>query len=103
MPSLVLPTGEVIIESTAIIEFLDETHPEVLLYPKDPIKKAQVRGFCEVINSGLHPLQNLRVLNKIATDYNGDKIEWARYWVVKGMETIEAMLQKSKGKYCFGD
>ena len=60
-------------------------HPEVPLFPKDPIKKAQIRGFCEVINSGLHPYQNLRVLEKVATEYNADKIEWARSWVVRGM------------------
>lgn len=63
-------------------------HPEVSLYPKDPIKRAQVRAFCEVINSGMHPYQNLRAMNKIATDYGGDKMEWAKYWVVKGMETL---------------
>lgn len=78
-------------------------HPEVPLYPQDPVKKAKVRGFCEVINSGLHPYQNLRVLEKIAADFSGDKMKWARDWVVRGMQTIEAMLQKTKGKYCFGD
>lgn len=67
-------------------------HPENPLLPKDPIKKAKIRAFCEVINSGLHPYQNLRVLEKIAADFNGDKIQWARYWVVRGMELIEKML-----------
>ena len=51
----------------------------------------------------MHPYQNLRCLVKINTDYGGDKIEWAKYWVNKGMDLIETMLQKSKGKYCFGD
>jgi glutathione S-transferase len=64
---------------------LEETHPDHPLYPKDPILKAQIRGFCEVINSGIHPYQNLRCLDKVAADYKGDKIEWARYWVVRGM------------------
>ena len=67
VPSLILPNDEILIESAAIIEYLEEMHPEVPLFPKDPVKKAQIRGFCEVINSGLHPYQNLRVLEKIAT------------------------------------
>lgn len=78
-------------------------HPEKPLLPKDPVKKAKVRAFCEVINSGMHPYQNLRVLQKIATDFNGDKIQWARYWVVRGMQVLEQMLKESHGKYCFGD
>lgn len=49
-------------------------HPEHPLLPKDPVLKAKVRGFCELINSAMHPYQNLRVLEKIAKDYNGDKI-----------------------------
>ena len=71
--------------------------------PKDPVKKAQIRAFCEVINSGLHPYQNLRCLAKIHEDFQGDKIKWARDWIVRGMELLEGMLKKSKGKYCFGD
>lgn len=89
MPSLVLPTGQVLIESFAIIEYLEEVYPEVALLPKDPVLRAQIRGFCEVINSAIHPYQNLRALEKISNDYKGDKIEWATYWITRGFQTLE--------------
>lgn len=85
---MVLPNGKVLIESVAIIEYLDEVYPDHHLYPKDPVLKAQVRGFCEVINSGMHPYQNLRVLEKIEKDYKGDKVEWAVYWIKRGFGTL---------------
>ena len=71
---MLLPNGEVLIESVAIIEYLEELHPENPMLPKDPIKRARVRGFCELINSTMHPYQNLRVLEKINNDYKADKI-----------------------------
>jgi glutathione S-transferase len=51
----------------AISEYIEETYPQRPLLPKDPIKKAQVRAFCEVINAGIHPYQNLRLLEKVET------------------------------------
>ena len=51
-------------ESVAIIEYLEEVYPEKPLLPKDPVKKAQIRGFCEIINSAIHPYQNFKLLNK---------------------------------------
>lgn len=99
-----LPDGQVLIESMAICEFLEEKHPESRLFPKnDLVKKAQIRGFCEVINSGLHPYQNLRLLEKVHNDFKADKMEFAKEWVIKGFKTIEKMLAKTMGKYCFGD
>lgn len=83
-----LKTGEVLIESMAICEFLEEVHPEFPLLPHDPIVKAQVRGFCELINSGMHPYQNLRLLKIVNEKYGADKMEFAKEWVVKGMHTI---------------
>jgi glutathione S-transferase len=62
-----LPTGEIIVETMAIREYIEETYPQNPLLPKDPIKKAQVRAFCEVINAGIHPYQNLRLLEKVET------------------------------------
>ena len=64
-------------------------HAEFPLLPHDPILKAQVRGFCEVINSGIHPYQNLRLFKKVNEKYGDDKIEFAKEWVMRGMHTIE--------------
>ena len=83
----------VLIESLPIIEYLDEVHPEKPLLPKDPVKKAKIRAFCEVINSGLQPYQNLKIVEKIVADFNGDKMQWVRYWIVRGMQLLENMLK----------
>ena len=68
-----------------IIEYLDETILEKPLLPKDPIKKAKIRAFCEVINAGTQPVSNLRVAKKVVEDFNGNKIEWIKFWVEKGL------------------
>ncbi len=102
VPALVLPTGEVVVESMAICEYLEEVYPENPLLPKDPVKKAMIRGFCEVVNSGMHPYQNLRLLEKVGND-QPSRMKFAAEWVNRGMKTFEGLLAKSKGKYCFGD
>ena len=61
-----------------------------------------MRGFCEIINSAIHPYQNLRMLKKVESE-GLDKMKFAKEWVNRGTATIEAFLAKSKGKYCFGD
>lgn len=86
----------------AICEYLEEVYPDHPLLPKDPIKKAQIRGFCEVVNSGMHPYQNLRLLEVVGND-QASRIKFGAEWVNRGMKTFEAMLAKTKGKYCFGD
>ena len=51
----------------------------------------------------MHPYQNLRLLEKVSTEFNADKMNFAKDWVLRGMDTFEAMLEKTKGKFCFGD
>lgn len=70
--------------------------------PKDAVKRAQIRGFCEVVNSGMHPYQNLRLLEIVGND-QASRMKFAAEWVNRGMKTFEGLLAKSKGKYCFGD
>ena len=69
----------------AIAEFLEEAKPIPSLLSKDLIKRAQIRAFCEMINSGIQPLQNLKVMNKIEQDYKGDRVAWARNFVSEGL------------------
>lgn len=96
--------GHLLCESMAIVEYLEETRPDSLrLLPKDPLKRAKVREICEHINSGMQPLVNLRVLNKVGDDYKADKIAWAKYWNDLGFASLEKILEKSAGKYCVGD
>ncbi|KAG9481725.1 hypothetical protein GDO78_010778 [Eleutherodactylus coqui] len=83
----------------AIIEYLEETRPLPPLLPKDPIKRAQCRMLSDHITSGIQPLQNLFVLQKV-----GDgKLEWAQYFIMKGFQALEMLLQETSGKYCVGD
>ncbi|KAJ8307608.1 hypothetical protein KUTeg_014839 [Tegillarca granosa] len=93
--------GQTLTQSVAIIEFLEETYPSPALLPKDVFKRAKVREICEVIGSGIQPLQtNSGVLKKIGDE---KKTEWAQFWIEKGFVALEKMLQKTAGKYSVGD
>lgn len=92
-------------ESLAILEFLDENYSNCPLYPKDSKQKAIVRQMCEIVNSDLHPLTNLRVLQyleKRGFDQNA-KDEWSHHWLKIGLEAFQKMVVKHGGKFCFGD
>jgi len=111
-PAALVPTlvdGETVIgQSLAIIEYLDETHPQPALLPSDPAGRARVRGIAQAIACDTHPLNNLRVLKylkrslKVSDDA---KNEWYRHWVDVGLSAVEAMLASSPvtGRYCHGD
>ncbi|CAL1537571.1 unnamed protein product [Lymnaea stagnalis] len=91
--------GHTLTQSLPIIEYLEERSPEPPLLPKDIFGRAQVRAISEVVNSGIQPLQNLSVLEKI-----GDgKEEWAKFFLEKGLKALEAMLENTAGQYCYGD
>lgn len=98
--------GQVIGQSFAIIEYLDDIQTQPLLLPKDAYQKALVRQFCENINSFLHPLSNLKVLQKLEKENGFDqnqKNAWVQHWYQKGFEVLEQTLARHKGKYCFGN
>lgn len=91
-------------ESMAISEFLEEQFPNSFpLLPKNCFKRAKIRQICEIVNSGIQPLQNLCVIRDIEKMYKGDKIEWGKKWNVRGLKIIDGILKESKGKYCVGD
>ena len=91
---------QVLIQSNAIMEFLEEMYPTVPLLPKDPIHRATVRSIVSMIACDIHPLQNLRVLIKIGEE---GKMEWARHWIRLGFIALEKVLVSVSGLYCFGD
>ena len=100
--------GKILTQSLAIIEYLDETHPNPALLPKDPADKALVRSMALVIACEVHPIQNLRVLNYLtgtlgATDEQ--KNGWYRYWIDIGFEALERQLASDRetGTYCHGE
>ena len=91
----------------AIIEYLDETHPEPPLLPRDPLKRAQVRALAQSIACEIHPLNNLRVLKYLTRELKLDedaKNTWYRHWVRAGLESFERQLaQGPASTYCHGD
>ncbi len=105
VPTLV-HNGKSIAQSLAVIEYLEEIQPQPTLFPNNAYSKAKIRQFCENINSFLHPLSNLKVLQKLESDlqYTSEqKNAWVQYWYGKGFQALEEMLIQFSGKYCFGD
>ena len=103
VPALALSTGEVLLQSLAIIEYLDEVHPEPPLLPSDAIARAQVRAFAQIIACDIHPLNNLAALNYLKGPLEHDQAAadaWYRHWVVQGFDALEALIKP--GPYAFG-
>lgn len=100
--------GAVLTQSMAIIEYLDETHPNPPLLPADPIGRAQVRAMAQAIACDLHPLNNLRVMNHLRGSLGqGDDgvAAWYRHWCMVGLEPVEALARRhsADGRHSFGD
>jgi maleylacetoacetate isomerase len=103
IPALVAPTGDVLIQSLAIIEYLDETHPEPPLLPKDPIARAKVRGLADIIACDIHPLNNtgpLRYLKHKMHQEQSAIDAWYHHWVTEGFEALEMLVEP--GPYAHG-
>ena len=93
-------------QSLAIIEYLEETHPEPPLLPTDPPGRARVRALALDIACEIHPLNNLRVLRYLTRDLKlgeDDKNRWYRHWVETGLEVVERQLVASPSRYCHGE
>lgn len=100
--------GEVLTQSVAIIEYLDEVYPNPPLLPGTAQARARIRAMVQLIAADIHPIQNLRVLQHMQTDYGQTEARttaWARYWIEKGFKALEALVQRSpvQGAYCYGD
>ncbi len=104
LPALRLDSGDVLVQSLAIIDYLDETHPQPPLLPKDPIARAKVRAIAQVIACDIHPLNNVGPLRYIKNVFGQDqsKIDaWYHHWVHDGFDAVEAMI--GPGPYAFGN
>jgi maleylacetoacetate isomerase len=109
VPSLVLDEGGTpLFESMAIIEYLDETHPQPPLLPKDPKGRARVRGLAQIVACDGHPLLVPRVRNYLEKELKVDeaaRTRWCQHWVMEALKAVEAHLSKEKetGRYCHGN
>lgn len=105
VPVLQLDDGRRLTQSMAIIEYLDETHPEPALLPADPIARARVRALAQIIACEIHPLDNLRVLRYLAHELKldeGARNQWYRHWVRTGLEACETRLAEQAGPFSHG-
>jgi maleylpyruvate isomerase len=105
---LVIDGPNVLTQSLAIIEYLEETQPEPALLPKAPLERARVRSIAQAIASDIHPLNNLRVLRYLVGPLKVSdeaKNEWYRHWVVEGLTALERSLTPAAGTgtFCHGD
>ncbi len=102
VPTLVLSSGDALIQSLAIIEYLDEVYPEPPLLPADALARARVRAIAQIVACDIHPLNNLVVLNTLKSLGHDQAAvdDWYRNWVVQGFEAIEALIRP--GPYAFG-
>jgi maleylacetoacetate isomerase len=107
VPTLVTDGGEHLGQSMAIIEYLDETHPQPPLLPADPLARARVRALAQLIACEIHPLNNLRVLRYLVRDLKLEeeaKNVWYRHWVRDGLEAFERELARlPASRFCYGD
>jgi maleylacetoacetate isomerase len=106
VPMLVDDDGRTVTQSLAIIEYLDETHPEPPLLPADAAGRARVRALALDIACEIHPLNNLRVLRYLVRDLKvpeDDKNRWYRHWVETGLEVVERQLVAQPSRFCHGD
>jgi maleylacetoacetate isomerase len=106
VPSLAIPGG-VLTQSLAIVEYLDETHPDPALMPGDALGRARVRALAQIVACDIHPIDNLRVLNYLRGPLGQpeDAIKaWFNHWIASGFEAIEQLLDSSStGRFCHGD
>jgi len=93
-------------QSMAILHYLDEAYPEPRLFPKNLLAHTKCLELCEIINSGIQPIQNLKVLNELKLRFHIEdqqKIDWMHYWMDRGFKAFEWHLKHTSGQYCIGD
>jgi maleylacetoacetate isomerase len=102
LPTLVLDDGTVLGESVAILEWLEETVPKPPLLPKEPLARARVRQLVQLVNAGIHPLQNTRVRRAVSPDDTAQNA-WGRRWIHEGLTAFEALARQTHGRFSAGD
>jgi maleylacetoacetate isomerase len=107
VPSLEVD-GQILHQSLAIIDYLDETYPTPALLPKKPLDRANARALALMVACDMHPVNNLRILNRLKEQFHADEAqvqEWYHHWLKAGFFSLEAKLQsiKKTGPFCLGE
>ena len=100
--------GARLYQSIAVMEYLEETHPQPPLLPRDPLERARVRSLALIVACEIHPLNNPRVLNYVTGQIGAaeeQKLAWYAHWVSLGFDALEKRLanEPGTGRYCHGD
>ena len=108
VPSLIVDGGPPLFQSMAILEYLEETHPEPPLLPKDPRGRARVRGLAQIVVSDGHPLVVPRIRSYLEKEMGQDEAarnKWLAHWTLKALEAVEAHLARERetGRFSHGD
>ena len=104
VPALKLDSGDVLTQSLAIIEYLDELHPQPPLLPRGTLERAKVRALAQLVACDIHPLNNTSPLRYLKNELGQDQTKidaWYHHWILEGFEALEAMI--AGGRYAFGD
>jgi maleylpyruvate isomerase len=108
VPALALDNGEVLIQSPAIIEWLEETHPTPALLPAGASDRARVRALAAIVGCDIHPINNRRILEALRKQFNADEATvnaWCATWISAGFDAYEALLaaDTARGAFSFGN
>ncbi|ROL78888.1 maleylacetoacetate isomerase [Pseudomonas vranovensis] len=103
VPALKIDSGELLVQSPAIIEYLEEVYPQPALLPQDPVRRAQARGVAALIGCDIHPLHNVSVLNQLrALGHDDAEVnQWIGHWISQGLAAVEQLIGDQG--FCFGD
>ena len=107
VPALALDNGEVLIQSPAIIEWLEETHPTPALLPAGASERARVRALAALVGCDIHPINNRRILEALRQQFKADEATvnaWCATWITAGFDAYEALLaaDPARGAFSFG-
>jgi maleylpyruvate isomerase len=106
VPVLELTIGEkvhLLAESMAILEFLEERHPDPPLLPTDPFLRARARQLALLVVSGIQPLQNTKVQTWLREELRADEVAWCHHWISRGLEALDTLTRETAGKFSVGD
>jgi len=108
VPALELDNGEVLIQSPAIIEWLEETRPTPALLPAGASERARVRALAAIVGCDIHPINNRRILEALRKTFGADEAAintWCGTWIGAGFDAYEALLaaDTQRGRFSFGD
>jgi maleylacetoacetate isomerase len=104
VPTLVLGDGTALTQSMAILDWLEETHPAPALLPPDPLSRAQVRAAALGIATDVHPVNNLRVVQRLKSlgHSQAETVAWMNGWMQDGFAAFERLIRHDT-PFCFGD